>query len=83
MHGRQTLAQSVGAFFDTQIGPWQSVHLRWTDGTSGVGVSATRAQTTDIRLLLTYNIASSELDACMSLQCHRDDFRTTLDCRYS
>jgi hypothetical protein len=44
------------------------VHLSWTDGTFGVGMSATRAQTTHIRLLLTYNIAlaSSELDACMT-----------------
>jgi hypothetical protein len=79
------LGQSAGAFFDTQIGPWQTVHLRWTDGTFGVGMSVTRAQTTHICLLLTYNIAlaSSEVDAGMSLQCHRDDFRTTLHCKYN
>jgi hypothetical protein len=39
------------------LGQWQSVHLRWTDGSFGVGLSATRAQTTHSRSLTAYNIA--------------------------
>jgi hypothetical protein len=59
------LGQSAGAFFDAQIGPWQSVHLRWTDGTFGVGMSATRAPTTQIPSLTTYNIGCiNQPDKC-------------------
>jgi len=63
--GRQTLGKSACAFFDAQIGPWQSVHLRWTDGTFGVGMSAIRAQTTQIPSLTTYNIGCiNQPDKC-------------------
>ena len=58
------MGQATGAFFATQIGAWQSAHLRWTDDTFGFGMSVTREQTMHMRSPMAYNIAlaSSELD---------------------
>ena len=50
------MGHAASAFFDTQIGGRQSVHLCWTDGTFGFGVSATREQTTYILSSMAYDI---------------------------
>ena len=57
-HEIHTLGQMADIFFDTQIGARQSVHLCWTDGTFGFGVSATRKQTTHIPSSMASNIGT-------------------------
>ena len=50
----QILGGAVGDLFGTQIGASQPAHGRRTDGTFGVGMSATRKQTKDICLLYSF-----------------------------
>jgi hypothetical protein len=57
-HERQTLGQMADSFFATQLGAWQSVHLCWTDGTFGVGMSAIQEQTMHMSSSMTHTIGT-------------------------